>query len=60
MRTEKLQNKSFSLRKIPLFHLISWCENFVEKHSFYKRKLDEIAVFFAVFTKEKVLVNCSY
>ena len=23
-----------SLRKIPQFHLISWCEYFVEKHSF--------------------------
>ena len=23
-----------TLRKIPLFHLISWCGNFVEKHSF--------------------------
>ena len=23
-----------SRRKIPYFHLISWCENFVEKHSF--------------------------
>ena len=23
-----------TLRKIPKFHLISWCENFVERHSF--------------------------
>ena len=24
-----------SLGKIPKFHLISWCENFVERHSFH-------------------------
>ena len=26
----------FSLRKIPYFHLISWCGNFVERYSFCK------------------------
>ena len=25
---------NLTLRKIPLFHLISWCGNFVEMHSF--------------------------
>ena len=29
-----LHNKA--LRKMPLFHLISWCGNFVERHSFRK------------------------
>ena len=24
----------YSLRKIPNFHLIAWCKNFVERHSF--------------------------
>ena len=34
--------------KIPQFHLISWCGNFVEKHSFQITKLSEIAVFYEV------------
>ena len=33
-----------SLRKIPKLHLISWCGNFVERHS----QLGEISVFYAV------------
>ena len=33
---------------MPLFHLISWCENFVERHSFHTRKLGEKTVFNAV------------
>ena len=42
-------------RKIPKFHLISWCGNFVERHgncvfpqNFHTRKLVEISVFYAV------------
>ena len=32
----KLQRRShITLRKLPWFHLISWCGNFVERHSFY-------------------------
>ena len=42
------------LRKIPKFHLISWCGNFTERHSFGSfgrptRKLGGISVFYAVF-----------
>ena len=37
-----------TLRKIPWFHLISWCGNFVERYSFHTRKLSEITVFRAV------------
>ena len=51
-----------TLRKIPQFHQISWCGNFMERHSFGKvrnyaetafpqnfhtKKLGEITVFFA-------------
>ena len=39
--------ESHILRKIPKRHLISWCGNFVERHSFYTRKLGEILVFYA-------------
>ena len=47
---------NLKLRKIPLFHLISWCGNFVEMHSFetafplnlYTTKLGEITVFYVV------------
>ena len=43
-----------TLRKIPKFHLISWCGNFEERYSFRivsgdsPRKLGEISVFYAV------------
>ena len=46
-----------SLRKIPKFHLISWCRNFVERHSLRRVsgelsetlwKLGEISAFYAV------------
>ena len=53
-----------TLHKIPQFHLISWCGNFIERNSFRKspkfmpkfclstnfhtRKLQEITVFYAV------------
>ena len=48
--------KIFSLCKIPKYHLIFWYVNFVEKHSifpqnFHTRKLGEISVFYAVFSK---------
>ena len=33
-REDKVSDLLGSLRKIPEFHLISWCENFVERHSF--------------------------
>ena len=29
-----LWTKKLALRKIPYFHLISWCGNFMERHSF--------------------------
>ena len=29
-----LNENELTLRKIPQFHLISWCGNFVERHSF--------------------------
>ena len=32
----------FSLRKIPKFHLISWCRKFVETRSFRRVLGDEI------------------
>ena len=38
------------LRKIPWFHLISWCANFAKRHSFHTMKLGEITVFYAVFS----------
>ena len=48
---------STTLRKISKFHLISWCGNFVERHSFrrvsgdfHTAKLGEITVFYAVQT----------
>ena len=28
-------NSSPSLRKVQIFHLISWCGNFVKRHSFW-------------------------
>ena len=40
-----------TLRKMSLFHLISWCGNFVEGHSFHivsSRKLSEITALYAV------------
>ena len=33
---------------MPSFQLISWCVIFVERHSFYNRKLSEITVFYTV------------
>ena len=41
-----------SLRKIPQFHLIFWCGNFVERHIFYIVSGD-FTVFYAVFLAEK-------
>ena len=55
-----------SMRKVPQFHLISWCENFVERHSFRKvsgaetasfHKTGEITVFFAVLLHLKNLLD---
>ena len=48
---------NYTLRKVPQFHLISWCGNFPEKHNLRKLllstnlhtgKLGEITVFYAV------------
>ena len=47
---------NLTLRKIPLFHLISWCGNFVNAQfrncafplNLYTTKLGEIAVFYVV------------
>ena len=51
---EKFVN-SLTLRKIPKFHLISWCGDFLERHSFcivsddfHTMKLCEITAFYAV------------
>ena len=41
------------LRKMPLFHLISWRGNFVERHSFRTRKLGEITTFYAVISSSE-------
>ena len=38
----------WALRKIPKFHLISWCENFVKRHNFDTSKLGETTAFYAV------------
>ena len=43
-----------SLQKIPQFHLISWCGNFVERHSFHFKKLGEITIY-----SEATIWRCS-
>ena len=44
------------LHKIPQFHIISLCRNFVERRSFHTRELGEITVFFAVIILELALI----
>ena len=57
----RVENYQPALQKLPLFHLISWCWNFVERHIFrivsgncafpqifHTRKLGEITVFYAM------------
>ena len=48
--SELAHSENFALRKIPQFHLISWCGNFVEGHSFHivSGGSPEITVFFTV------------
>ena len=54
----KIYNKNFlrTLHKIPQFHLISWCENFMESHTM---KLGEITVFYVVLfsVKKSSIIN---
>ena len=48
-----------SLRKIPKFHLISWCGNCAFKQNFNTRKLGKTTVFYAVCTivLQKIMVD---
>ena len=50
---------TIALRKIPSFHLVSWCGNLAERHSFHTRKSGGITVFFVV-TNSPNLRNCYF
>ena len=49
--------KNRTLRKIPRFHLISYCGNCASPQNFHTRKLGEILVFYTV--KTKTLSGCN-